>query len=92
MLAQTAIPVSPVVSAINPLFQPASIPKQQSGLIQKTLSNISQHLSALEDSMQQGAVVTVASNNSGNLHFVHGPLVAVLFPLINLSTLCYSER
>lgn len=46
------LPASPVVSAINPLFQPAAVPRQPSSLVQKTLSNITQQLAALEDSMQ----------------------------------------
>ena len=45
--------ISPVLSAINPLFLPAQASRPQSAQLQQTLSSMSQQLSALEDSMQQ---------------------------------------
>lgn len=42
-----------VMSAMNPLFLPAKPNRPQSGQLQKTLSAMSQQLSALEHSMQQ---------------------------------------
>ena len=43
----------PVMSAMNPLFLSAKPSRPQSGQLQKTLSAMSQQLSALEHSMQQ---------------------------------------
>lgn len=63
--------MSPVNSAINPLFLPAQSSRPQSAQLQQTLSAMSDQLSALEESMQQlpeeGAAGTPARPLSGQL-------------------------
>lgn len=45
--------IAPVLSAMNPLFQPAQVVRPQSAQLQNTLSSMKRQLSALENSMQQ---------------------------------------
>ena len=45
--------IAPVLSAMNPLFQPAQVVRPQSAQLQHTLSSMKRQLSALENSMQQ---------------------------------------
>ncbi len=47
--------IAPVLSAMNPLFQPAQVVRPQSAQLQHTLSSMKRQLSALENSMQQAS-------------------------------------
>ncbi len=49
----TLFHIPPVLSAMNPLFQPAQVVRPQSAQLQHTLSSMKRQLSALENSMQQ---------------------------------------
>ncbi len=49
----TVSQIAPVLSAMNPLFQPAQVVRPQSAQLQHTLSSMQRQLSALENSMQQ---------------------------------------
>lgn len=49
----TVSQIAPVLSAMNPLFQPAQVVRPQTAQLQHTLSSMQRQLSALENSMQQ---------------------------------------
>ncbi|KAL0038370.1 hypothetical protein WJX77_003827 [Trebouxia sp. C0004] len=49
----TLFHMPPVLSAMNPLFQPAQVVRPQSAQLQHTLSSMKRQLSALENSMKQ---------------------------------------